>query len=49
VTGTLRLRVGTPTILDALAHIHTGSRKDRPVLERAYNICCDTYKRDLIL
>jgi DNA ligase 1 len=41
VTGTLRLGVGTPTILDALAQVHTGSRKDRPVLERAYNICCD--------
>jgi DNA ligase 1 len=41
VTGTLRLGVGTPTILDALAQVHSGSRKDRPVLERAYNICCD--------
>jgi DNA ligase-1 len=41
VTGTLRLGVGTPTILDALAQVHTGSRKARPVLERAYNICCD--------
>jgi DNA ligase 1 len=41
VTGTLRLGVGTPTILDALATVHAGGRKDRPVLERAYNICCD--------
>jgi DNA ligase 1 len=41
VTGTLRLGVGTPTILDALAAVHAGGRKDRPVLERAYNICCD--------
>ena len=41
VTGTLRLGVGTPTILDALAQVYTGGRKDRPVLERAYNICCD--------
>jgi DNA ligase 1 len=41
VTGTLRLGVGTPTILDALATVHMGSRRDRPVLERAYNICCD--------
>jgi DNA ligase-1 len=41
VTGSLRLGIGTPTILDALAQIYTGSRKDRPVLERAYNICCD--------
>jgi DNA ligase 1 len=41
VTGNLRLGIGTPTILDALAQVYTGSRKDRPVLERAYNICCD--------
>jgi len=41
VTGTLRLGVGTPTILDALATVHAGGRRDRPVLERAYNICCD--------
>jgi DNA ligase-1 len=41
VTGTLRLGVGTPTILDALAQVHTGSRSARPVLERAYNICSD--------
>jgi DNA ligase 1 len=41
VTGTLRLGVGTPTILDALATVHAGGRKQRPLLERAYNICCD--------
>jgi DNA ligase 1 len=41
VTGSLRLGIGTPTILDALAQVYAGSRKDRPVLERAYNICCD--------
>jgi DNA ligase-1 len=41
VTGSLRLGIGTPTILDALAQVYTGSRKDRPALERAYNICCD--------
>lgn len=41
VIGSLRLGIGTPTILDALAQVYTGSRKDRPVLERAYNICCD--------
>ena len=32
VTGNLRLGIGTPTILDALAQVYTGSRKDRPVL-----------------
>jgi DNA ligase-1 len=41
VTGNLRLGIGTPTILDALAQVYAGNRKDRPVLERAYNICCD--------
>ncbi len=41
VTRNLRLGIGTPTILDALAEVHAGGRKQRPVLERAYNICCD--------
>jgi DNA ligase 1 len=41
VTGTLRLGIGTATILDALAQVHAGGRKARPVLERAYNICSD--------
>jgi DNA ligase 1 len=41
VTGSLRLGVGTPTILDALAIVFAGGRKDRKVLERGYNICCD--------
>jgi len=41
VTGTLRLGIGTPTILDALAEVHAGGRTARPVLERAYNICSD--------
>jgi DNA ligase-1 len=41
VTGTLRLGIGTATILDALAQVYAGGRKARPVLERAYNICSD--------
>ncbi len=41
VTGGLRLGIGTPTILDALAQVHAGGKAGRPVLERAYNICCD--------
>jgi DNA ligase 1 len=41
VTGTLRLGIGTPTILDALAQVYATGRAARPVLERAYNICCD--------
>jgi DNA ligase 1 len=41
VTGSLRLGIGTPTILDALAQVYTGGKAARPVLERAYTICCD--------
>ena len=41
VTKGLRLGIGTPTILDALAQVQAGGRAARPVLERAYNICCD--------
>jgi DNA ligase-1 len=41
VTGTLRLGIGTATILDALAQTHAGGRAARPVLERAYNMCSD--------
>jgi DNA ligase 1 len=41
VTGGLRLGIGTPTVLDALAQVYAGGRSARPVLERAYNICCD--------
>ncbi len=41
VMRNLRLGIGTPTILDALAEVHAGGKKQRPVLERAYNICCD--------
>jgi DNA ligase 1 len=36
--------IGTPTILDALAQVYAGGRAARPVLERAYNICCDLGK-----
>jgi DNA ligase N terminus len=38
VFGSLRLGIGTATILDALAEVHAGGRKVRPVLERAYNV-----------
>ena len=41
VTGSLRLGIGTPTILDALARVYAGGKADRPVLDRGYNICCD--------
>jgi DNA ligase-1 len=49
VTGSLRLGVGTPTILDALATVYAGGRAARPVLERAYNICCDLGKVAAVL
>ena len=41
VTRNLRLGIGTPTILDALAQVYAGGKAARPVLERGYNICCD--------
>jgi DNA ligase 1 len=44
VTRNLRLGIGTPTLLDALAQVHAGGKADRPVLERGYNICCDLGK-----
>ena len=44
VTKNLRLGIGTPTILDALAQVHAGGKAARPVLERGYNICCDLGK-----
>jgi len=44
VTKNLRLGIGTPTILDALAQVYAGDKKARPVLERGYNICCDLGK-----
>jgi DNA ligase-1 len=41
VVGTLRLGVGDMTILDALALAYTGSKENRPTLERAYNLTSD--------
>jgi len=41
VVGTLRLGVGDMTMLDALAQAYTGSSKNRPSLERAYNLTSD--------
>lgn len=40
-TGQLRLGVGDATILDGLAEVYAGGRANRPILERAYNICSD--------
>ncbi|VVC04200.1 DNA ligase [Candidatus Bilamarchaeum dharawalense] len=41
VTGSLRLGVGDPTILDALSVAHVGDKSLREPLERAYNTCSD--------
>lgn len=41
-TGSLRLGIGTATILDALATVYADDgRRSRPLLERAYNVCSD--------
>jgi DNA ligase-1 len=39
--GALRMGVGDSTILEALSIAYTSSRKAKPGLERAYNLCCD--------
>ncbi len=39
--GQLRLGVGDSTILEALSLAVTGSRKEKPALENAYNLCSD--------
>lgn len=39
--GTLRLGAGDMTLLDALAIAYTGEKKNKEILERAYNLCPD--------
>ncbi len=39
--GKLRLGVGDPTVLDALATVFAGDKKKRNILERAYNLTSD--------
>src|SRR3989344_2068767 len=41
VLGTLRMGVGEMTVLDALALAYTGEKKNKEILETAYNICPD--------
>ena len=39
--GRLRIGVGTMAVLDALSIAFFGSKKERPILENAYNLCND--------
>ncbi|MBR9683510.1 ATP-dependent DNA ligase [Candidatus Woesearchaeota archaeon] len=39
--GTLRMGVGDMTVLDSLAIAFTGEKKNKAILERAYNFCPD--------
>ncbi|HEY8461285.1 MAG TPA: ATP-dependent DNA ligase, partial [Blastocatellia bacterium] len=39
--GRMRLGVGAPTIIEAVARLHQDSREARAVIERAYNLCSD--------
>ncbi len=41
VLSTLRMGVGDMTVLDALAIAYTGEKKNKEILEQAYNICPD--------
>ncbi len=41
VEGKLRLGIGDMTILDALSQAYTGTKDERPTLERAYNLSSD--------
>ena len=41
VLGTLRMGVGDMTVLDSLAIAYTGEKKNKELLEKAYNICPD--------
>jgi DNA ligase 1 len=41
VLGTLRMGVGDMTVLDSLALAYTGEKKNKEVLEKAYNLCPD--------
>jgi DNA ligase 1 len=41
VVGRMRLGVGAPTVIEAVARLQTGAREARAVIERAYNLCSD--------
>lgn len=39
--GKLRLGIGDPSIIDALSMLRHGDKKDKVMLERAFNLCSD--------
>src|SRR5262245_32467389 len=41
VVGRMRLGVGAPTIIEAVARLQPDAREARAVIERAYNLCSD--------
>jgi DNA ligase 1 len=41
VMGRMRLGVGAPTIIEAVARLQPDAREARAVIERAYNLCSD--------
>jgi len=41
VVGRMRLGVGAPTIIEAVARAHPDGKEARAVIERAYNLCSD--------
>jgi DNA ligase-1 len=41
VVGRMRLGVGAPTIIEAVARLQPDAKKARAVIERAYNLCSD--------
>src|SRR5215468_2579418 len=41
VVGRMRLGVGAPTIIEAVARSHPDGKEARAVIERAYNLCSD--------
>ncbi|HEY9435511.1 MAG TPA: ATP-dependent DNA ligase, partial [Blastocatellia bacterium] len=41
VVGRMRLGVGAPTIIEAVARLQTDAKEARAVIERAYNLCSD--------
>lgn len=47
--GTLRMGVGDMTVLDSLAIAFTGEKKNKELLEKAYNVCPDVGEIALVI